>query len=73
MARGQDVNSGTSQFYVNIGDNTYLDGQYTVFGKVISGMNAAVTISNLPVDSPDHGQPLPPYPFLTTVTISSSP
>ncbi len=73
MARGQDVNSATSQFYINMGDNTGLDGQYAVFGKVISGMDAAVAISNLPVDSPDHGQPLDPLPFLRSVTISNSP
>ncbi len=73
MARGQDVNSGSSQFYINVGDNNYLDGQYAVFGKVISGMSAAVAISNHPVNSPTSGQPLDPLPFLTSVTISNSP
>jgi len=74
MARGPDVNSATSQFYINMGDNTNLDPlQYAVFGRVISGMDAAVAISNLPVDSPDNGQPLDPLPFLRSVTISSTP
>jgi cyclophilin family peptidyl-prolyl cis-trans isomerase len=73
MARGTDRNSGTSQFYINLGDNSYLDGDYTVFGKVISGIDAADTIANHPVDSPSHGQPLEPYPFLTSVIISNSP
>ncbi len=73
MARGADLNSGSSQFYINVADNNYLDGQYAVFGKVISGMDAAVAISNLPVDSPSHGQPLDPLPFLTSITISNSP
>src|SRR5206468_3839425 len=38
MARvGNDLNSGTSQFYINLNDNrAALDGKYTVFGKVIS-------------------------------------
>jgi cyclophilin family peptidyl-prolyl cis-trans isomerase len=73
MARlGGDVNSGSCQFYINLSDNTYLDGQYTVFGKVINGLNVANTIQNTPVDSPTHGQPINPV-FLTSVTISSIP
>jgi cyclophilin family peptidyl-prolyl cis-trans isomerase len=40
MARTQDANSATSQFYINVGDNTFLDrGGYAVFGKVIDGMD----------------------------------
>jgi cyclophilin family peptidyl-prolyl cis-trans isomerase len=70
MARGQDVNSGSSQFYINMADNNYLDGQYTVFGKVISGMTAATALWNTPVNSLD--QPINPV-FLTSVTITSSP
>ena len=74
MARGQDRDSGTSQFYINVGDNSStLDGQYTVFGKVTSGLDMAFAIANVPVDSPQNGQPLDPLPFLTSVTISSSP
>src|SRR6266705_3478307 len=34
MARLQDPNSGTSQFYINMANNNHLDGNYTVFGKV---------------------------------------
>ena len=73
MARSTDRNSGSSQFYINLANNNYLDGDYTVFGKVTSGMDVALAIANLPVDSPSHGQPLDPLPFLTSVTISSSP
>ena len=38
MARSQDPDSAGSQFYVCYGNTPHLDGQYTVFGKVVSGM-----------------------------------
>ena len=37
-ARSQDPNSFNSQFFITTADASFLDGQYTVFGKVISGM-----------------------------------
>ena len=48
MARGQSINSGTSQFYINTQDNRDLDGSYTVFGKVVSGMDVVDAIAALP-------------------------
>lgn len=38
MARAQDPNSADSQFFIVLKDSPFLDGQYTVFGRVISGM-----------------------------------
>ena len=38
MARSQDPNSAGSQFYICYGPTPHLDGNYTVFGKVTSGM-----------------------------------
>jgi len=39
MARnGFDVNSGDSQFFICFADASFLDGQYTIWGKVIEGM-----------------------------------
>ena len=38
MARSQDPNSANSQFFINFKDNHFLNGQYTVYGRVISGM-----------------------------------
>jgi peptidylprolyl isomerase len=38
MARAQNPNSADSQFFIVLADSTYLDNQYTVFGRVISGM-----------------------------------
>ena len=38
MARASDPNSADSQFFICFDDATFLDGQYTVFGKVVDGM-----------------------------------
>ena len=38
MARSQHPDSAGSQFYICYGNTPHLDGQYTVFGKVVSGM-----------------------------------
>jgi len=38
MARSQDPDSAGSQFYICYGTTPHLDGQYTVFGRVVSGM-----------------------------------
>ena len=50
MAKTNEPNSATSQFYINVVDNNYLDSEYTVFGTVISGMDVADAISNVTVD-----------------------
>lgn len=74
MAHTSTSTSATSQFYINVNplNNTSLDGQYTVFGKVISGMNAVDALANLPVNSQD--VPLnPQQAMMISVTIKSSP
>jgi peptidylprolyl isomerase len=38
MARSQNPDSANSQFFICFGDASFLNGQYTVFGQVISGM-----------------------------------
>ncbi len=38
MARSSEKNSANSQFFIMLGNANYLDGNYTAFGKVISGM-----------------------------------
>jgi peptidylprolyl isomerase len=37
-ARSASPNSANSQFFINFGDNAFLNGQYTVYGQVIEGM-----------------------------------
>lgn len=41
MARTNDPNSASSQFYIALEDIHFLDGNYAVFGKVIEGMDVA--------------------------------
>ena len=53
MARSQDPDSAGSQFFIVTADSTFLDREYTVFGEVISGMDVADKIVNLPRDGND--------------------
>jgi len=54
MARTGDPNSATSQFFINVKDNAFLDAAnspdgngYAVFGKVVSGMDVVEKIKNV--------------------------
>jgi len=40
MARSQNPNSASSQFYITLGRAAFLDGNYAVFGRVVDGMDA---------------------------------
>jgi peptidylprolyl isomerase len=59
MARTDDPNSANSQFFIMFGDGGFLDGKYTAFGEVTSGMDAVDKIkagtegNNGAVDNPD--------------------
>jgi cyclophilin family peptidyl-prolyl cis-trans isomerase len=44
MARSQDPNSATSQFYVTLAPSHFLDGNYAVFGKVTEGMDVVKSL-----------------------------
>ncbi len=58
-ARSSDPNSFNSQFFIVTADSNFLDGQYTVFGKVVSGMDAVDALEKGPqsqngaVENPD--------------------
>lgn len=51
-ARSQNPDSANSQFFINFKDNDFLNGQYTVYGQVISGMEHvdAITRGEPPVE-----------------------
>ncbi len=52
MARTNDLNSATSQFYINVVDNDFLDkNNYCVFGKVIDGMDVVDKIRSVPTQN----------------------
>ena len=53
MARSQDPNSAGSQFFIVLKDSNFLDGQYTVFGRVTSGIDAVEKIAALKCDPAD--------------------
>ena len=53
MARTNDPNSAGSQFFIVVKDSNFLDGQYTVFGEVVKGMEVVDKIVNLPRNSRD--------------------
>ena len=54
MARSQDPDSAGSQFFVVIKDSDFLDGQYTAFGGVVSGMDVADKIVESQRDERDN-------------------
>jgi peptidylprolyl isomerase len=51
MARAMDPNSANSQFFICTADCPFLDGQYTVWGEVVEGMEV--------VDALPKGEPVP--------------
>lgn len=53
-ARSMDPNSATSQFFICVADAPHLDGQYTVYGKVIEGLEVADDIVAAPRDRADN-------------------
>jgi len=82
MARTADPNSASAQFFINVGDNAFLnwgdprsDGNgYAVFGKVISGMDVVTKIAKTPTGG---GGPFPrdvpkPAVVIESVTVVSA-
>lgn len=74
MARSQDYNSASSQFFIVQEDSNYLDGQYAVFGYVTEGMNVVDAVCNgaKPIDN---NGTIPPedQPVITSITIRTEP
>jgi peptidyl-prolyl cis-trans isomerase A (cyclophilin A) len=74
LARGGDPNSGTVQFYINLKDNPSLDFKaanargfgYTVFGKVIEGMEVVDRIGRVPVGRSHGDDNVPVQPVVVT-------
>ncbi len=53
MARAQNPNSASSQFFICHKDSTFLDGQYAAFGRVVEGMDAVDEIAETSTDASD--------------------
>jgi cyclophilin family peptidyl-prolyl cis-trans isomerase len=63
MARSNDPDSANSQFFIVFGDATFLDNKYTVWGKVIEGMDN--------VDKIKRGEPVKDPDKMTTVKVAA--
>jgi cyclophilin family peptidyl-prolyl cis-trans isomerase len=71
MARTSDINSATSQFFINLADNVFLDhGKrdfgYAVFGKVVKGMDIVDKIGGVKTGSAGGHRDVPVTPVLIT-------
>jgi peptidyl-prolyl cis-trans isomerase A (cyclophilin A) len=71
MARTNDPQSATAQFFINVKDNAFLDPSaqswgYTVFGKVVAGMDVVNTIKSAPTGP---GGPFPSDVPKTPITL----
>lgn len=56
MARSQDPDSASSQFFIMHGDEPQLDGKYAAFGKLISGEETLDEIAATPVKANEFGE-----------------
>lgn len=68
MARSNDPNSASSQFFIMHADNTGLDGNYASFGKVFAGLSTLDKIANIEVVPNSGGEMSKP---VTAPTIKS--
>ena len=50
MARGDEPNSATTNFFILLSSAPYLDGKFAAFGRVTKGIEVAETINKMPVD-----------------------
>ena len=74
MARTNDPQSATAQFFINVKDNAFLDPSaqsygYTVFGRVVSGMAVVDNIKSVPTGA---GGPFPTDVPKTPILINSA-
>jgi peptidyl-prolyl cis-trans isomerase B (cyclophilin B) len=56
MARSSDPNSAGSQFFICLGDASFLNGKYTAFGKVIKGDDVLGKLGDTPVGPGSGGE-----------------
>ncbi|MBQ6387112.1 MAG: peptidylprolyl isomerase [Ruminococcus sp.] len=74
MARSNDMNSASSQFFIMHADSPHLDGQYAAFGKVTDGMDVVDKIANdaKPVDN-NGTIPASQQPVINSIKIEKAP
>ena len=71
MARTNDPNSASSQFFICDADSTFLDGNYAAFGVVTKGMDVVDKIAACPVSVGPSGEESLPinYPVISSVKV----
>lgn len=70
MARSDDYNSASSQFFIVHEDSTYLDGQYAVFGYVTEGMDVVDQVCETAEPTDNNGTiEADAQPVITSITI----
>ena len=75
MARANDPNSASSQFFIVQQDSTFLDGNYAAFGKVTEGMEVVDSIASKvsPLATDDNGTiPYESQPVINRISIIES-
>lgn len=58
MANKGAPDTGSSQFFINLVDNNYLDNNHTVFGRVLEGMDVVDNIGRVETDGEPYHRPL---------------
>lgn len=71
MARTNDINSATSQFFINLADNAFLDHKpgnfgYAVFGRVVAGMDVVDRIAAVKTGRRGMHEDVPAEPVVVT-------
>jgi peptidyl-prolyl cis-trans isomerase B (cyclophilin B) len=61
MARGEALDSGATSFFIVLGDQPALDGMYTVFGRVVEGMDVVAKIAAVPNEKEKPLEPVDVY------------
>lgn len=70
MARTQDPNSATSQFFITVADDTFLDGNYAAFGRVTEGLDICKKIAKDAQPTDDNGTiPEDQQPVIESVVV----
>jgi peptidyl-prolyl cis-trans isomerase B (cyclophilin B) len=73
MARSANPDSAGSQFFICDGDASFLDRQYTAFGKLIKGEDVLAKIAGTPVGSSGSGEPSKPQKRVGVVSVKIVP
>ena len=71
MARSNDPNSASCQFFVMHNNAPHLDGQYSAFGKVLLGMDVVEAIVRTPRNRQD--RPNSPQTILSAIVVKAEP